>query len=103
MHFVPKGTPYLSTMMSSHWLLMAPPRSSSWPLLMLLLMALPDLSQVISFDPKDGTLAAGPSLLLREAMDFLATQGRTLDCEYLPFYSELTLAGMLLTGKRHRN
>ena len=49
-------------------------------------------------DAANQTLYAGATLIYARAMDFLEDRGFTLDFLHLPFYSNLTFAGMLLTG-----
>ncbi len=44
-------------------------------------------------------VTTGPSMLLTVLMEELYQQGLTLDYHNLPVYSNLTVAGMYLTGK----
>lgn len=61
------------------------------------------LNKVISFDEKSRLLVGGGTLIYARALDFLEERGWTLEFRNLPFYSNLTLAGMLLTGAHGSN
>ena len=54
--------------------------------------------QVISLDAKSQTLTGGATLIFARALDFLEDRGWTMEFGNLPFYSNLSLAGMLMAG-----
>lgn len=45
------------------------------------------------------TVTTGPTLTYNFLMNYLETKNLMLDYQNLPFYSNLTVAGMLLTGR----
>lgn len=53
-------------------------------------------------DEQRRLLVAGPATTLQQALNFLDGRGLTLDLGHLSTYSNLTLAGMLLSGRLRR-
>ncbi|KAJ9534008.1 hypothetical protein QJQ45_027109 [Haematococcus lacustris] len=56
------------------------------------------MKEVVRIDAERKTVTVGPTLILDSLMRVLERQGLALDFQRLPFYSNLTLAGMLLTA-----
>lgn len=56
------------------------------------------MKEVVRIDAERKTVTVGPTLILDSLMRVLEKQGLALDFQRLPFYSNLTLAGMLLTA-----
>ncbi|KAJ9532938.1 hypothetical protein QJQ45_018035 [Haematococcus lacustris] len=56
------------------------------------------MKEVVRIDAERKTVTVGPTLILDSLMRVLEKQGLALDFQRLPFYSNLTMAGMLLTA-----